>query len=164
MAIEAAEEFMKKEKPAYDLVVMMPTTVLGADGLATSPKRLEEGSNGLLMNYILGKGQMPLLRTTVLIDDVAKAHVMAVNPSIPAGRYFLSSEGVEGTNFPEAFGILKKHFPEAYGTTFAKKADALYIEMGIDTEKTEKTFGFQFKSFEDQVKSVVENYLKLLPK
>jgi hypothetical protein len=54
----------------------------------------------------------------------------------------------------DAFDIVNKNFPEAFGTIFATEGNPTVIPLNVDTSKTEKTFGFTFQSFEEQVKSV----------
>jgi hypothetical protein len=56
----------------------------------------------------------------------------------------------------------EKHFPVAVGKTFVSEGKPIIIPINIDASKTEKAFRFKFQDFEDQVKSVLENYLALL--
>jgi hypothetical protein len=53
---------------------------------------------------------------------------------------------------------------DAFGTIFATEGNPNVTPLNVDTSKTEKTFGFTFQSFEEQVKSVTGQYLALLEK
>jgi nucleoside-diphosphate-sugar epimerase len=113
------------------------------------------------MNHLLGKEGTGMMTASVHIDDVAKCHVKSLDPSIPAGRYLLASDT---TYWEEAIPVVKKFFPEAVGKTFVENAEVKALIMVCGNEKAEKTFGIQFKSFEEQVKSAVGYYLSLLSK
>ena len=73
------------------------------------------------------------------------------------------SEGERGTVWEDAIEIVNKNFPEAVkkgilpnnGATATKRTK-------IDSSRTEKVFGFKFASYEEQVKSVVRQYLGML--
>ena len=102
--------------------------------------------------------------TSVHVEDVARLHVEALNPKIEGNQSFLAvSEGERGTRWPEAIEIVNRNFPEAVkkgilpnnGTSMTKRTK-------VDASRTEKVFGFKFQSYEEQVKSVVKQYLSLL--
>jgi nucleoside-diphosphate-sugar epimerase len=116
------------------------------------------------LNHILGKGKDPLLTLSVHIDDVAKAHIQALQKSVPAGRYLLDSEGPGHTNWSDAVPFVKKYYPEAVGNVFAEDAKPFAIKIVLDNSKAEKAFGIKFKNFEEQVKDTAGFYLSLLPK
>lgn len=103
-----------------------------------------------------------MLGSSIPVQDVAKLHVKALETSIPAGRYLAASGGSKGTQWADAFGIVKEHFPEASGKIFKTEGKPVAVPINVDTSKTENAFGIAFPSFEEQVKSVAENYLALL--
>jgi hypothetical protein len=72
--------------------------------------------------------------------------------------------GEKEAEWTDAFDIVKRNFPEAYGTIFATEGNSTVASLNVDTSKTEKTFGFIFQNFEEQVKSVADQYLALLEK
>jgi len=98
----------------------------------------------------------PTLLTSII---VAFMHVKALDPQIPAGTYIANGEG---TTWQDATRIVAEKFPEAVakgilpnngiqGTRAAK----------IDGKRSEELFGLKFRSFEEQVESVVGHYLEL---
>lgn len=162
IAQETAETFLKIQPRTFDLVVLMPSFVLGADPLVKNLGGLMVGSNGILMNHLPGQRMAPMIKTSIHIDDVAKLHVQALDLLIPAGRYLVSSGGLEGTNWVGAFAIMEKRFPGKVGKDFVKGGDQVsFVDMSMDTEKVEKAFRIQFRNFEKQMKDVAGNYLDL---
>lgn len=165
MQLDAAQDFITKEKPKFELVAIMPTFVLGEDRLATKSEDYFSTTNKLVLKLILGNHVDPYLGSTVSLHDVAKLHVLALDQSVPAGRYMAASDGLKGVNWNDAFAIVKRHFPEASEKVFASGVDEKFvINIDIDASKTEKAFGFKFQTYEDQVKSIVSSYLSLLKK
>ncbi|OTB01196.1 hypothetical protein M426DRAFT_223226 [Hypoxylon sp. CI-4A] len=164
IALEAAEQFIKDNKPSFGVVFLMPTFVFGPNKLSRTVDQFSTGSNDILLSHILGKSNNPLLTVSVHIDDVAKLHVLSLKTSVPTGRYLLDSEGTNGTNWSDALPFVKKYFPESIGKVFAKEAEMHPINIRIDNSKAEEAFGIKFKSFEEQVKDTVGFYLSLVSK
>ena len=88
----------------------------------------------------------------------------ALDPKIEGGQSFLAvSEGTKGTVWSDAIDIVNRNFPEAVkkgilpnnGSTPTRRTK-------IDSSRTEKVFGIKLLSYEEQVKSVVKQYLTLL--
>jgi len=164
MALDAAEEFLAREKPKFDIIFLVPSLVFGEDPLAVTAKDVLTSSNGILMRLLLGEPSNPTLGSAVSLQDVAALHVLALDSKVPAGRYMAASGGAEGTNLLDAFDIVKRHFPEASEKVFTKQGEMPIVKINIDTSKTEKAFRLTFQSYEKQVKSVVSSYLFLLKK
>ncbi|CZR60646.1 uncharacterized protein PAC_10542 [Phialocephala subalpina] len=165
MSLDGAQEFIDKEKPNFDIVFLVPSLAIGASQLDTTAEDVSvHGTNKLVMNLLLGKSNDPSLGSSVSLHDVAKLHVLALNKSVPAGRYMVASGGKEGTNWTDVIAIAKKYFPEESEKLFVKEGERHSVKINIDTTETEKAFGLKFQSFEEQVKSVVSSYLSLLKK
>ncbi|KAI0509500.1 hypothetical protein F5B22DRAFT_648925 [Xylaria bambusicola] len=163
IAIDTAEMFLKSNNPSFETVFLFPSFIFGPNKLSKTVEHFNKGSNSILLNHILGKSKNPLVTVSVHIDDVAKAHVLALQPSVPAGRYLLDSEGPTATNWSDAMPIVKKYYAEAVPSVFAEDAKPFEIKMVLDNAKAEKAFGIKFKSFEQQVKDTAGFYLSLLP-
>ena len=162
MLLDAAEDFIKTNKSKYDVIFLMPSLVIGPNPLAKAAEDLLSGTNAPPLRMLLGRPGRPTLGSSVSVQDVAKLHVLALDTSIPAGRYLAASGGPKGTDWADAFGVVKKYFPESIRDIFVAEGKTVIVPINVDTSKTEKAFGFKFESFEEQVKSAVENYLKLL--
>ncbi|KAL4985503.1 hypothetical protein BDW68DRAFT_189585 [Aspergillus falconensis] len=101
---------------------------------------------------------------TVHLDDVAEAHVRALNPSIPGNRlYILSSGGEMGTRLDECFGIVARWFPEAVERRILRGKGSLPSSvLRVDAQESAKVLGMEFRGFEEQVRDVVAYYLLCL--
>jgi hypothetical protein len=62
------------------------------------------------MNLLLGGPTDSISGASILVDDVAKLHVLALNPNIPAGRYLASTGGKVGRVWTDAFDIVIRYF------------------------------------------------------
>ena len=158
---------MAEHHPAFDLVNIEPTFVLGRDETATDASGLIKGANAVLITPSLGHpAQMAYPGATVHVDDVATMHVRALSRSVPGNEdYLASSHGSTGIEWAAAFDIIKKRYPaECADGTFkvdtAERPQTAHLQ--IATAKAEKAFGITFKSFEDQVLDIAGQYLELI--
>lgn len=120
----------------------------------------------MILGPLLGQSRPgPLSGAGVHIDDVAEMHVRALDPKIEGSQDFLaSSADAETIHWAESFDIVKAKFPEAY------KAGAFKIdetprpessESRVSNKKAREVLGIKFKTFEEQVVSVVGQFLEL---
>ena len=95
-ALRRAEEWIAAQKPEFDVIHIHPSYVLGRDDSTTTVAAFANGTNRLALDPILGKtAEQPLTPTMVHVDDVAAAHVLALNPSVSGNRSFiLSTKGL----------------------------------------------------------------------
>ena len=136
---------MTIKKPAFDIVYLMPSLVIGRNLLARTLEAFASGTNRPLMSFLLGElSPMPTLGSSVSIDDVAKLHVFALKEAIPAGKYLVMSRGSNETLWMNALSIVKKYFPSAIGKIFSEKGELKTVPINVDVSKTEKAFGFKF--------------------
>ncbi|KAM0258698.1 hypothetical protein ACHAQJ_003706 [Trichoderma viride] len=165
LAFEATEKFIAEKNPAFTVVNIMPVFVIGRDDTVTEASGIAKGTNGLLMGPLLGHARdQPMVGCVVHVDDVAKLHTLALEPSVKNNEDFLAAYPV-GIDWAESFEIVKRRFPEAYADgvfKFDSISRPVSIPNGIDSAKATKTFGINFKSFEEQTVSVVEHYLELI--
>jgi nucleoside-diphosphate-sugar epimerase len=90
LALQAAEEYIINEKPEFDAIHIHPSVVLGRDELALTAKDLDKGSNHYALAPVLGENApMPFPMSSCHIDDVAEAHVRALDPEIKGNQSFL---------------------------------------------------------------------------
>jgi dihydroflavonol-4-reductase len=90
-AERAAWDFMEREKPAFDLVVVNPFLVIGPSltpGLNTSNQIIVEALTGVFPAI------MQLNWGMVDVRDVALAHVLAAETSAAKGRYLCAAENI----------------------------------------------------------------------
>jgi len=169
-ALNEAEAWVAEKKPSFDLVHIHPSFVEGRDDLALTPKATIAGTNAVILNVILGvKNPNPSPGVTVHNEDVARLHVEALNPKIPAGSYVAHSNNpagtLNGTRWEDTNAIVAKLFPEALKKGLIRNdGEQKSVLNHVDAKKTEDTFGWKLQSFEKQVESVVGHYVELLEK
>ena len=160
-AFNATEEYIRTQKPHFDINHIGPAFVIGKNELASNRAEVLAGTNRAALGHVVGSGSGPTPSTSVFVDDVAKMHVLALNPKIPGGQFFLGVSENSNTRWEDAFDIVKKHFPEAVeNRTFPLNGQNPTKRLIFDNEYTKRTLGVVFASFEEQVKSVAKQYLE----
>ncbi|KAI9843491.1 MAG: hypothetical protein M1838_002609 [Thelocarpon superellum] len=165
-ALYAGKQFLATQQPRFDIIHVLPTFVIGKNELVTvGADYASSGTNSYAFKPLVGvQAASPLPGITVHVDDVAAVHVAALAPSVAGNQDFVvSSNGVEGTEWADALDIAASHFPAAVkdgrlplgGSQPTKK-------LHIDASYTEQVFGLKFKTYEDQIVSLVGHYLELL--
>ncbi|KAK5119938.1 hypothetical protein LTR85_007014 [Meristemomyces frigidus] len=167
-AIKEAEAWMEGNKGVgFDAVHVHPAYTIGRDDTALTSKAVNEGTNSAMLGTVLGEtAGYGKTSTTVHVDDAARVHVLALNPEVAGNQSFLTvSDGPDGTIWEDSLKHVKKHFPKAVADgSLPNNGTAPTVKNNFDASKTEKTFGFVHKSYEEQVVSVVGHYLELLQK
>ena len=161
-SLNATEEFVRTHKPHFDINHIGPGFVIGRHELATTRAELLAGTNGAAFGPVVGASTGPTPSTSVFVGDVAKMHVLALNPKIAGGQLFLAVSENSNTRWEDSFDIVKKHFPKAVENgTFPLTGENPTKRLIFENAHTKKTLGFTFATYEEQVKSVAEQYLAL---
>ncbi|PYH40236.1 NAD dependent epimerase/dehydratase [Aspergillus saccharolyticus JOP 1030-1] len=180
-ALKRVEDWVRWEKPAFDVVHLAPGHVFGVNELVDDPRELlGAGSNRIILRAVVESGSRfesslqiqtqtapapaPEPGVTVHLDDVAEAHVRALNPSIPGNRLYILSSGREmGTQLDECFGVVARWFPEAVERRVLRGKGSLPSSVfRVDAQESAKVLGMEFRGFEEQVRDVVAYYLLCL--
>lgn len=165
-ALIATQEFVKGKKPEWDVMNIMPSFVVGDNEMVTDPTKISDGTVAAAFAQVLGgdSGWGAVPSTSVHVRDVAKLHVEALDARIEGNQSFLAvSEGERGTRWEEAIEIVQRNFPWAVKKgILPNNGIASTKRTKVDASRTEKVFGWKFASYEEQVKSVVRQYLELL--
>lgn len=160
-ALDAAETWYETTRPAFDIVHLHPSFVLGRNDMATTPAQCMKGTNAAVLAMLLGRSFGPFAGATVHIDDVASCHVAAAVDiqHVPGNQsYILSQE----STWNDAMEIAQRSFSSTLDARLLSgkgNIDTTVIE--VDASLTENTFDFQFREYEDQVQSLVAQYLEL---
>ncbi|KAI1378644.1 hypothetical protein F4677DRAFT_373821 [Hypoxylon crocopeplum] len=165
-----AEAWVRRERPAFDVVNVHPSFVMGRDDVHPTPSKLRSvGTNQYILGVALGvAADAPVPGSTAHVDDVARVHVDALRADVPGNTSYVvhsnnPTGSLNGTDWADVVGIVARHFPDAVARGVLPNNGHLpRIPAKIDASKTEKTFGFTHLSFEQQVKDVVEQYLSLV--
>ncbi|KAK3647046.1 hypothetical protein LTR56_008212 [Elasticomyces elasticus] len=164
-ALTAAEDFVKTERPDFDVIHIHPSYVEGRDDLTTTVAGFQSGTNKLIIDLVTGtKSADPRTSTAVHVEDVALAHVKALNPSVPGNQSFLLNTG--GFAWNDAVGIAKELFPQAFEKGLLNDEGSCATSNGclIDATTTETVLGLKVRGFREMVQSVVGHYLDVLGK
>ena len=162
-ALNATEEYVRKQKPHFDINHIGPAYTAGKNELATTRTELLAGTNRFALGHVTGtwKG-LTTPSASVSVDDVAKMHVLALDPKVAGGQFFLGVSEGSNTRWEDAFDVVKKHFPKAVESgTFPLNGDNTTKRLTFDNEYTKDVLRIEFATFEEQIKSVAEQYLSL---
>lgn len=155
---------MATKKPNFDVINLMPSFIIGKNELVTDPSQITQGSNRVVMSALLGEEVThPVAGVSVHVDDVAKAHILALQSHVAGNQnLLLSSDGLSGVNFEDAFDIVTELFPEAAKAgRFSSRSSIPTFKIKIDASETEKILDIRFQPFREQVRSVVQHYIDL---
>ncbi|KAJ4989203.1 NAD-binding rossmann-fold containing protein [Stagonosporopsis vannaccii] len=165
-ALAASESFVKTKKPQFDVISILPSMVIGKNELNSKREEIVTGTNGVVIGPLIGvKLEMPSLGVSVHLHDVARAHIDALNPSIPGNRRLLcSSGGTQGTTWDDAKEITRRLYSKQVSEgLFPLTGTSPSRAIHLDASETEQLLGWKFTGFEEQVKSVVDHYIDLSP-
>lgn len=178
LAEESGWDFMKNQRPDFDLVVINPFMVIGPSlgpGLNTS--------NQMFKDIVEGKypGILQLNWGFVDVRDVAKAHILAMENPKAKGRYLCAasaktmSELVEllRKNGYEQYKLPKMNMANGFGTGLMKLASytqpkgvGSYLRshlgktMRFENAKIKRELGMQFKPVEESILDATEDLKK----
>ncbi|KAL8732651.1 MAG: hypothetical protein Q9166_002626 [cf. Caloplaca sp. 2 TL-2023] len=163
-AYNTTQDFLRHQNPHFTIINIMLSFVVGKHELLTTPEDIigPKTSNLVALAPIFGEGMpFPIPGTTVHIDDVAMVHVAALDPKIEGNQDFvLTAGGVEGIRWNDAKEIVRRRFPEAVEKGLLPLQGSTETRvMKVDGGKAERVFGFRYKDFEEQIVSVIGQYL-----
>ncbi|CAG9982878.1 unnamed protein product [Clonostachys byssicola] len=160
-ALNDAEEFMRVQRPKFDLISINPSWIFGFDERAVRFEQLRDGvSNTMLADYLMGaKREYGLAGTGVLCSDVARAHVKALDPAVKGNQSFIVSSPMQ---WEDAISVAKERYPQAFVSgLFRADGEQLTIPLKLDTTKTQNILGINLANFEKMVDEVAGQYVKL---
>ncbi|KAG6028719.1 hypothetical protein E4U41_000600 [Claviceps citrina] len=166
-AYAAIKDFLRHEKPTFTVTNILPVMIIGRDDTVTDVDTItRKGTNSLVLGHVLGAPRFKripsLVGSTVHVDDVARMHVLALDRAVEGGQDFIATAGP--VHWADAFDIVRRRFPRECGEGVFPLDDAARpttIEVAADNAKAKRVLGMQFKSFEEQLVSVVGHYLEL---
>lgn len=160
-ALHAAEAWYDITRPAYDIVHIHPSFVLGRNDMATTPAECLKGTNATVLAMLLGKCFGPFAGATVHVDDVARCHVMAAVDikNVPGNTSYILSQK---STWNDAKGIVGQLFPKAMKSRLLiGNGNVDTVNIQIDSTLAQDTFHVRFRDFDDQIKSLVAQFLAL---
>jgi nucleoside-diphosphate-sugar epimerase len=159
IAHQAATDFVKSHQPAFDLIRILPGFVLGANELNDGLEDMSKGSNGGLMSTALGQIQDgPKLTAQTLLEDVAKAHVLALDQKIVpnAANLIVAGNAGQGVPWDDVADLIKRLYPDEVEATLLKPVSGQISSLTrFDVRSSEEILGYRFASAEPMIKSVL---------
>ncbi|KOS40686.1 hypothetical protein ACN38_g8457 [Penicillium nordicum] len=153
LADNATWEFRATAKPHYALVTLNPAFVYGRNLVQISAGGVNAGSNSGLWDLIM-KADPTRNIVGVHVQDVAEAHIKALDPKIVDGsKYLLAGPKTTG---PEIARIVHRLYPAA-GALISE--DFHGVSFPVDVTKAETDLGIQWRSFESMVRDVMDQQL-----
>ena len=160
-AFNATEEYIRTHMLHFDINHIAPAFTIGKNELASNRAEVLAGTNAAGLRHVVGSDFGPTPSISVFVNDIARMHVLALDPKIPGGQLFIGVSENSNTRWEDSFDIVKKHFPEAVENgTFPLSGKNQTKRLIFDNEYTKRTLGIEFASFEEQVKSVAGQYLE----
>ncbi|KAE9366223.1 NAD(P)-binding protein [Stipitochalara longipes BDJ] len=151
----AAWDFVKNEKPNFDLVSLNPPMIYGPLKHTVSKiGDVNESNARLYNNFINSKKDAPLppngVHMYVDVRDLAIAHVKAITtPEAGGQRIIVSSKEISSQQISD---ILRKNFTELEERTPIGKPGTDSLPEGaytVSNEKAKKLLGLEFRSDEE---------------
>jgi nucleoside-diphosphate-sugar epimerase len=161
-ALNHIEQFVKDKKPSFDLIPIIPSWIFGRDEKITKADEMKaESTNSVLLSFLTGfQNPVPYNGNLVLGSDVARVHVLALDPKIEGNRAYITSNSAK---WEDAKDILRAKYSDSVARgDLSLDGKQETLPMNIDASETEKVFGIKFQPFETMVTQVVDQYLELL--
>ncbi|KAI4225739.1 MAG: hypothetical protein L6R36_003702 [Xanthoria steineri] len=164
LAHRATQDFLRTRKPHFTITNIMPSFVVGKHELLKTPEDIisPRTTNSVALAPIFGEGlPFPFPGGTVHVDDVANVHIAALGPQTDGNEDFiLTAGGIDGIQWNDAKEIVRRRFPAAVEKGLLPcRGSTATRAMKVDGGKAERVFGFKYKDFEEQIVSVMEQYL-----
>ncbi|KAG6142048.1 hypothetical protein E4U38_006109 [Claviceps purpurea] len=166
LAFTAIQDFLRDKTPQFTVVNILPVFIIGRDDKITGVKSYySKGTNSFLMGPLLGiKNHITVMGgNSVHLDDVAELHVRALDENLTTGNETIIA-AAGPMRWSDCFDIVQRRFPKECAEGVFPFDDILRPStsaVNVDNSKAKRLLGREFKTYEEQVVSVVEHYLEL---
>ncbi|KAG6240617.1 hypothetical protein E4U24_006415 [Claviceps purpurea] len=166
LAFTAIQDFLRDKTPQFTVVNILPVFIIGRDDKITGVKPYySKGTNSFLMGPLLGiKNHITVMGgNSVHLDDVAELHVRALDENLTTGNETIIA-AAGPMRWSDCFDIVQRRFPKECAEGVFPFDDVLRPStsaVNVDNSKAKRLLGREFKTYEEQVISVVEHYLEL---
>jgi nucleoside-diphosphate-sugar epimerase len=165
LAWEVKVKFINEKKPAFDIVTLMSSVVLGKHDL--DPSRICEPVTSTFIPLApLIRVEIPINVTghTVHVDEVGRGHALALNKKKVPGNtnYLTSSEAPNGILWSDAEELCKEFYPGIVSKKLLPLNGSVPTAISkFDLSKADQVFGKNQKGFKRQLKDTVDQYLAM---
>ncbi|KAG9672067.1 cinnamyl-alcohol dehydrogenase, partial [Aureobasidium melanogenum] len=156
-ALNATDRFVKTNKPSFEVVNVFPGFVFGPDDKALKVEDITAGTNRVLLPIFTGgSADSPMPSGVAHVYDVAKVHMLALKDGVPHNL------GVtQPHEFDDAWTIIEKHFPKSVKEGVFIQGRQPTVPVNWNAHQTEVDLGIKFKTYEDIVIDVANQYLEM---
>lgn len=162
--INYIDSFVKESKPHFSVATISPGYIFGRDELVLDAQTAidKKSSPGILLRSLVGiNSSAPVHGGYVHIDDLAKIYMKLLE--LQASTESPSSFGAcKMVSFDDSWDLVEKNFPKEVSEGVLKRGILPTLPISYDSSETEKKLGFEFRSFEDALKDVVQFYVERL--
>ncbi|KAA8643947.1 hypothetical protein EYZ11_006363 [Aspergillus tanneri] len=151
---KATMDFVRDHRPVFDVVTLHPVFVFGRSLIQESPNEIS-GTPELLFKTLVSETPLMEQFLGVHIDDVAGAHVRALNDGIKGFESYLLA--AERRSLVELHAFVRSKYPQLE----VKWEPTDSVNFSVDAAKAKKALGMSFKGMEEQVQDVVDQQLEL---
>lgn len=163
---DKVRSFVESNSVGFSVVNVIPGTTIGPNELAASPREVIAGSNMSALGPLLGIKFSPIPSILSHIDDVAFAHVKALDVDVPPGSIanslpvFNSKANPAPFDWDDSIQIVREDFPEAE-SLFPLGGTVPVARLWADSTADEELLGRKFKGYREAVGDVVRQYIEL---
>lgn len=154
----ATSDFVNSNSPGFDVINILPGVVLGSSELVTKRSQFKTSTNRFVIQAARGIDRgFAMVGCTAHVKDVAALHVRSLDASITGGKNFMLCQD---NRWSEVQDIVRKQFPKAMEAgVFPCGGVHETKTTKYDDSETDRVFGDDWISFQDQVVDVLQSYL-----
>jgi nucleoside-diphosphate-sugar epimerase len=133
-SLEASDKWIRENRPAFDVISVLPAWIFGHDELITDAAAMRVGgTNSMLLHMITG-GRSELMSKggAVYGPDAARVHVAALGSELEGNHAFMASVPIV---WQDAVEIARKYFPDAFADGRLKEGSRPTRKIGWDATK-----------------------------
>lgn len=161
-AEKAAWDFIKENKPNFNLSVVCPPMVYGPNAQnVTSLDHLNTSSADVY--HLINGSEKTVLNTNffgfVDVCDMGEAHARAYESAEAAGQHFIIAGGTY--TYAQVCEVIRKHFPELKDKTPDPSTAPIENAYNFSNEKARKELGMDFRNLGTTIHDQVLEFLNL---
>ncbi|KAF2164370.1 hypothetical protein M409DRAFT_25249 [Zasmidium cellare ATCC 36951] len=165
LAHHAGTEFVSQNEVGYSLIRILPGLIQGPHELAQNVGDLFASSSIGTLNAMLGHPTRAA-NSQVLLDDAARAHVLALDPEKGRNGDVIIVVGNDGncTAWDVYARNAAKFFPREVESGLFKPGTVGKVEQSLkkyEVASSEEVLGFKFAGLDEMARGVLEQYLEL---
>lgn len=152
LAHQATRDFLKSNNPHYTLITFHPSLVIGHSLIQDSGDI--KGSNAMVWQSLFSK-KPTAPAAWVHVQDVADAHIKAIETSIESGKEFLLSGSKPALPWEETMTFVNSQYPDLGWKLQPPFEGGWKVDVGTANQ----TFHLEWQSKEIMVQEIIDQQL-----